>query len=127
MKIMHAATSSVLTLAIAGVCCLATTVATAAPGGELAQRRDLSPVDRAKVLRVQSKRWLGYGSTGQTTDTTSTPGMVGSRVCQTNIGVPAANPNQGAGQYGPQGGRYGPGSTGDNIVVVSGDVINACK
>lgn len=127
MKIMQAATSSVFTLTIAGICCLATTAASAAPGGELAQRRDLNPVDRAKVLRVQSKRWLGYGSTGQTMDTTSEPGMVGSRVCQTNIGVPAANPNANAGQYGPQGGRYGPQSSGDNIVVVSGDVINACK
>lgn len=95
-------------------------------GGELAPRRDMSPLDRAKVLSVESKRWLGFGATGRTTDTTLTPGTVGARVCTTNVGVPPTNTNS-TGQYGPQQNAYGPQSRTDNIVVVSGDIISLCK
>ena len=58
---------------------------------ELAQRRDIGPTDRAKVLSLQSKRWLGFGATGQTTESSVVPGTVGSRVCTTNVGVPQNN------------------------------------
>jgi len=100
--------------------------ASSALAADLAPRRDSSPLDRAKVLSVESKRWLGYGATGRTTDTTIQPSAVGTRVCTTNVGVPpqATTP---AGQYGPRPNQYGPGNNGDNIVVVSGDVISVCK
>ena len=94
-------------------------------GGELAPRRDMAPLDRAKVLSVESKRWLGFGATARTTDTTLTPSTVGARVCTTNVGVPPNN--NPAGQYGPQQNAYGPQSRTDNIVVVSGDIISLCK
>lgn len=98
---------------------------TAHAGGELAQRRDISPVDRAKVLSVQSKRWLGFGSTAQTTDTTIVPSTVGARVCTTNVGTPPKQTNSGL-NFGPQN-QFGPHQQQDNIVVVSGDIINLCK
>lgn len=94
-------------------------------GGELAQRRDISPVDRAKVMNVQSKRWLGFGSTAQTTDTTIVPGTVGARVCTTNVGTLPKQANNSL-NYGPQN-QFGPHPPQDNIVVVSGDIINLCK
>jgi hypothetical protein len=95
-------------------------------GGELAQRRDISPLDRAKVLNVQSKRWLGFGATAQTTDTTIVPSTVGARVCTTNVGVPPQT-TQNAGQnFGPHN-QFGPHAQQDNIVVVSGDIISLCK
>lgn len=94
---------------------------------ELAQRRDISPTDRAKVLSVQSKRWLGFGTTGQTTDNTIVPSTVGARVCTTNVGVPpGTGSTAGNTGFGPQN-RFGPQAQKDNIVVVSGDIINLCK
>lgn len=94
---------------------------------ELAQRRDISPTDRAKVLSVQSKRWLGFGSSGQTTDNSVVPSTVGARVCTTNVGVPQnSSPNSGNTSFGPQN-RFGPQAQKDDIIVVSGDIINLCK
>ncbi|GAA0724814.1 hypothetical protein [Dokdonella soli] len=120
---MSKPTNRVLALALVPLFCGCAVPAFA--GGELAQRRDMSPLDRAKVLNVESKRWLGYGSTGQTTSTTMVPSTVGARVCTTNVGVPANTAP--VGQYGPQQNAYGPQSRKDNIVVVSGDIISLCK
>lgn len=113
------------TAALAAAVVLLGSASVAHAGGDLAQRRDLSPLDRAKVLSVESKRWLGFGATAPTTDTTIVPSTVGARVCTTNVGVPQ-QPST-AGQYGPQANAYGPQSRTDNIVVVSGDIISLCK
>ena len=109
------------------VVALLTSATTPVWAAELAQRRDISPTDRAKVLSVQSKRWLGFGTTGQTTDNTIVPSTVGARVCTTNVGIPQNNgSNAGNTGFGPQN-RFGPQAQKDNIVVVSGDIINLCK
>ena len=98
--------------------------AAVATAQELAPRKDMSALDRAKTHSVMSKRWLGFGATQQTTDTSSTAmptaGSVGGKVCTTNVGVPVE-------QTGVSSGRYGPRAQKDNIVVVKGDIISICK
>lgn len=96
---------------------------------ELAKRKDMSALERAKVQSVMSKRWLGFGVTQKTTDTATAPAItesgirssINSTVCTTNIGVPQDN------NTGLSAGRYGPSANKDNIVVVTGDVISICK
>ena len=98
---------------------------------ELARRKDMSPLDRAKVQSSMSKRWLNYGATGGTRENRTTlsersitnevdKGLGGSSACITNIGTVQQN-------QGISSGRYGPSSNKDNIVVITGDLINVCK
>ncbi len=90
-------------------------------------RRDISPLDRAKVSHAQAKRWIGF-STQQDADDTLTRNRVGpgSNTCVTNIGTTTQNPAT-VGGFTP---RYGPAprdQRGDRVVVVNGSVINVCK
>lgn len=96
-------------------------IAGTAQAQELAPRKDMGAVDRAKVHTVMSKRWLGFGVTERTMDTPMAPGTIGAKSsCTVNIGTPAE-------QTGRSSGRYGPNPNKDNIVVVTGDVISVCK
>ncbi|UXI66570.1 hypothetical protein [Tahibacter amnicola] len=89
---------------------------------DVTPRKEIDPWDRAAVNQVQAKRWLGFGSTQRTTDTTMVPSAVGAKVCVTNVGTTQA-------PSGPMAPRYGPQSETRNerIVVVNGNVINLCK
>jgi len=113
-----ACASAVLALAAAG----------AFAASELAPRKTLGPLDRAKVLQVESKMWLqnnGGGNAVQDTTTLTSPG--GSKACVTNVGVPQqANATTPGGRFGPQN-PFAPQNSKDNIVVVKGDVISVCK
>ncbi len=93
--------------------------AAAAGQGDPTPRKDIDPWDKAKVTHIEAKRWALTGPETTRTDTVA-GGVPGKRSCTTNIGAagqPAAKPPL----------RFGPQAQKNQLVVVTGDVINVCK
>lgn len=107
-----------------------------AANSELAPRKGMSPLDRAKIHSVQAQNWSRIGvmkdadvdsssdtdngtSSGTTSSNSGVRG-VGSKTCNTNIGTTTT-------KKGVSSGRFGPKNDSDKIIVVKGDVISLCK
>ena len=84
---------------------------------DVTPRKDMDPWDRSKVKQVEAKRWTRFGADATRTDTVS-GNIPGKQSCSTTIGSAPPPANQ------P---RFGPQQQKNQIVVVTGSVINVCK
>ena len=112
--VMSRAILSFLAAAAMLACCAGVA---AAAQGDVTPRKDIDPWDKAKVTGIEAKRWTLSGDALKRTQTVSgnTPGQ---RSCTTNIGAVAPPTGQQL-RFGPQ--------PKDQVVVVTGSVINVCK
>jgi hypothetical protein len=108
-------------LALAALALAAGAAAAAGPGqGDPTPRKEIDPWDKAKVTHIEAKQWMLAAP--ETTRSDSVTGAIpGKRSCTTNIGVTAQRaPKQ-------QPPRFGPQAQQNQLVVVTGDVINVCR
>ena len=103
-----------------------------AGNSELAPRKTMSPLDRAKIHSVQAQNWGTLGSFDEDTveetatnnsETVRSSNTYGSsKSCVTNIGTTHTNRNEmSSGRYGPQNNKK------QQPIVIKGDVISLCK
>ena len=104
-----------------------------AKDGDPTPRRSMDPADAAVVKQFEAKRWLGFGANGGNGINGVQPEQVrsgvsgsipGRRSCTTQIG-PAAPADLGPAGQPTTSPRFG--QSKDNIVVVTGSVINVCR
>ncbi len=108
-----------LRIAVAALALAAGAAAAAGPGqGDPTPRKDIDPWDKAKVQHLEAKRWSQTGPQTTRTDTV-VGGIPGQRSCTTNVGAAPPPPDKQP--------RFGPQQQKNQLVVVTGDVINVCK
>ena len=105
-----------------------------AGNSELAPRKAMTPLDRAKIHSVQAQNWGRQGifndgdvedgetatNSSETVRSSNTYGS--SKSCVTNIGTTHTNRNEmSSGRYGPQNNKK------QQPIVIKGDVISLCK
>ena len=103
-----------------------------AANSELAPRKTMSTLDRAKIHSVQAQNWGMQGNftedaveetannNSETVRSSNTYGS--SKSCVTNIGTTHTNKNElSSGRYGPQNNKK------QQPIVIKGDVISLCK
>lgn len=104
-------------------------VAAPAQDADPTPRKGIDPAAAAKVKQFEAKRWLGFGARTNAAQDQAVRSEVGGAVpgrrsCTTQIG-PSTPSNLGAAGRPTSSPRFGRAQ--DNVVIVTGSVINVCR